>query len=232
MINNKKVISIILARGGSKRLPNKNILSFVGKPLISWTIEAAKQSQYVDRIILSTDSKEIAEVAKIYGVDVPFMRPKKYATDIASSESVVLHVLHWIQENEGKQYDYVILLQPTSPLRTSRHIDEAVEKVLKNANADTLVSVTLMKKNPYWLQKIDKEGFLHGVFVKKEKKSEDLYLPNGALFIAETKRFLKQQRFYTKKTIAYIMESEVSIDIDEEANFLVAETLLQRLGNK
>ena len=155
MINNKKIIGIILARDGSKRLPNKNILPFVGKPLIAWTIIVAKKSKYIDRIIVSTDSEKIAKVSKQYGAEY-IKRPGALASDTATSEDALLYVL----ETLTKKYDYFIYLQPTSPLRTTQHIDEALEIFEKSPSAETLISVTEVDKNPYWIQKINKKGFI------------------------------------------------------------------------
>lgn len=222
MINKKSVVAIILARDGSKRLPNKNIRLFVGKPLIAWSIEAAKKSKYIDRIIVSTDSEKIAVIAKEYGALVPFKRPSRLSSDKATSESAIAHALLSLK-NKGYTYDYFIYLQPTSPLRTQVHIDEALEQFTRNSSAITLVSVAKIKKNPYWIQIMNKEGFLRPFLSKKDSQGEALYLPNGAIYIGKCKRFLTQKKLYTKKTIGYIMDEKVSVDIDDQTDFYIAE---------
>jgi CMP-N,N'-diacetyllegionaminic acid synthase len=226
MIDAKKIVVVILARGGSKRLPKKNVRKLGDKPLIAWTIDAAKESKYVDRIIVSTDSSEIAEIAGEYGADV-LDRPENLATDEATSESGVLHALEWITKNENKTFDYVALLQPTSPLRTAKHLDEAVAFFHEKGNADTLVSVTVFDKNPYWLKRIDKDGFLESYFDSNSspKVKETVSMPNGAIFLARVPSFMRNKKFYTKRTIGYVMEKKVSIDIDEEFDFNQAEFL-------
>ncbi len=225
MIKNKKIIAIILARGGSKRLPGKNIKMLNKKPLITWSIEAAQKSKYIDKLIVSTDSQEISNISKNFGADVPFLRPKNISQDITTSEDTLLHVLKWIKDNEEKKYDYFILLQPTSPLRTAKHIDEAITLFDANKDADTLVSITKNSKNPYWLQKINKKGYIQQYFKPANNLSE-LYIPNGAIFIGKAQEFIKTKKLYTSKTIGYTMDKMVSIDIDNELDFKLAELLL------
>jgi len=225
MINNKKIIGIILARDGSKRLPNKNILPFVGKPLIAWTIIVAKKSKYIDRIIVSTDSEKIAKVSKQYGAEY-IKRPGALASDTATSEDALLYVL----ETLTKKYDYFIYLQPTSPLRTTQHIDEALEIFEKSPSAETLISVTEVDKNPYWIQKINKKGFIENCFGDPHQfiiPKENLYLPNGAIFIGKEKEFLRSKKLYTSRTIPYIMDKKFSVDIDDKGDFHFAEYLLK-----
>ena len=136
MINNKSILVVIPARGGSKGLPDKNIMPLAGKPLIEWTIEVARESKYIDRFILSTDSEEIADVARSYQCEVPFMRPQELATDDASGNDVVIHALEYI----GEKYNLVMVLQPTSPLRKTEDIDQALE-IMEKENAPAVVSV-------------------------------------------------------------------------------------------
>ena len=149
MINGQSILAIIPARRGSKRLPGKNIKILGDKPLIAWTIEAAKNSQYIDHIIVSTDSDKIAKVAKNWGVAVPFERPSYLSTDEASSEDVIVHTLNWIEENEGILFDYFILLQPTSPLRQTKDIDQALE-LMEKKNASSVVSVVKAVRPIEW----------------------------------------------------------------------------------
>ena len=228
MIKGKSVLAVIPARKGSKGLPGKNILTLVNKPLIAWTIEAASDSKYIDRIILSTDSKEIVHVAKQYNCEVPFIRPEKLATDKASGNDVVLHAI----EKIGYNYDIVVMLQPTSPLRKTEHIDDALEVKVRE-KVPALVSVCASFKPLHWHHTIESNGILKPFFPKENISSNRQYLPttyipNGALFIAETDFFKVEKTFYSDNTFAYIMAPKRSIDIDSDLDFKLAELLLSQ----
>ena len=220
-----KYLAIIPARGGSKRLPNKNILDLNGKPLIAWSIEAAKKSKYIDEIVVSSDSNEILEIAQKYNVKT-IKRPDELATDTASSVDVVKHVA----ENYPG-YEYVVLLQPTSPLRNKKHIDEAIE-LLEKKNADAIISVCEVDHSPLWSntlpESLSMKNFLREDV--KNKRSQDLptyYRLNGAIYICKTDRLLEQNTFFIKDNIfAYIMDRKSSVDIDDEVDFKLAEVLL------
>ena len=153
MFGKKSILAFIGARAGSKGLRHKNTRSFAGKPLLCWTIDAARGSKYIDRTLVSTDGARIAKVAKAAGADVPFMRPAALATDSASILHAICHATDWLAQNEGRSYDYVIMLQPTSPLRSAKHIDQAIEHYFNNRKTerDTLVSVTIAPKSVAWL---------------------------------------------------------------------------------
>ena len=155
MINNKRVLAVIPARGGSKGVPRKNVRELAGRPLICWTIDAAKNSKYIDRLILSSDDDEIIDMAKAIGCDVPFTRPAALASDTASGADVLCHAV----ENAGEDYDYVVLLQPTSPLRQSGDIDEAVQLCIDRRLA-SVVSVAEATKSPYWMFQMKGNGLL------------------------------------------------------------------------
>ena len=167
MYKGKNILGLIPARGGSKGLPRKNIKPLLGKPLIAWTIEQALASRYLDRVVVSTDNKEIAEISKKYGAEVPFMRPKELAEDNAKGIDVVLHAIDWLKENnKRKQYDLMMLLQPTSPLRATEDIDKAIETLfLKEAKA--IVSVCEVAHHPLWANTLPKNGCMKD-FIKKE----------------------------------------------------------------
>lgn len=230
MIHNKSVLALILARGGSKRLPGKNIKNIGGKPMIAWSIEAAKNSKYLDRTIVSTDSQEIAEVSKKYGADIPFERPAELATDTAGSIDVVLHAINWLKENEKKEYDYILLLQATSPLRTSQHIDEAIEHIENKKEMDAVVSFYPWDKKPEWVYCKNQNGFLEACLETKEefKTVSPMLMPNGAVYIIKTESFLKEKTFYAKKLDAYLMDREDSADVDEQYDFDLAEFFLKK----
>ena len=226
MINGKSILAIIPARGGSKGLPDKNILPLADKPLIAWTISAAKRSNHIDRCIISTDDEEIAEIGKKYGGEIPFMRPMELATDGAIGNNVIIHALETI----NKKYDIVIVLQPTSPLRNESDIDAGLDYMLKN-EAPACVSVCKSNKPPYWHFTIEQGGKLKSIFPQNKllTNRQELpvtYMPNGALYIAKTEWFKKTKSFFTESTIAYIMPAERSIDIDSQLDLNYAELLL------
>jgi len=226
VINGKSVLAIIPARGRSKRLPGKNILPLAGKPLIVWSIQEAKKSKYIDRYIVSTDDEKIAKTAKRYGCEVPFMRPAELATDDASSNDVILHALDMLQEH----YDIVLILQPTSPLRKAKDIDDALE-LMDRENAPAVVSVCESKKTPRWYFSVQKDGRLKSFFPLKKHSTNSrdfpqTFVPNGALFFGRVDFFRSNKSFYTELTIAYIMPPERSVDIDSRIDFLMAEAIV------
>lgn len=226
MINGKKIVAVIPARGGSKGVLRKNIRDLAGKPLIAWTIEAASKSKYLDRVILSSDDIEIIEIAKSYGCEAPFIRPAHLATDNAISADVILHAL-----DEVDSYDYVVMLQPTSPLRTTEDIDRSIEMVF-NKKANSCVSVCESSQSPYWMYTLDDQDKM-GAFMKTEKKfSRRQHLPvvyslNGAVYIAEINWFKEKQTFITNETVGFVMPSNRSYDIDTNEDFLMCEYVMK-----
>ena len=227
---NKTFLVIIPARGGSKRLPRKNLLDLCGKPLIAWSIEAALKSKYISKVIVSSDDEEILNIAKEYKADF-IKRPDELASDTATTFDALKHTL----ENVEK-YDYVVLLQPTSPLRTEKHIDEAIE-LLKEKNADAIISVCEMEHSPLWSNTLDEDLNMSN-FLRDEvlnKRSQDLpkyYRLNGAIYICKTDKLLQNESFFLKEKIyAYKMNKKDSVDIDEEIDFIIAEKLMQHNNN-
>lgn len=234
MIKNKTILAIIPARGRSKRIHKKNLKKIEGKSLIEISISSAKQSKYIDRIIISTDSIEIANTSEKCKACVPFLRPKSIAQDSSTSEQVIKHALKWLREHENIEYDFFILLQPTSPLRTAMDIDSALEKMNKKKESETLVSIAKTNISPYLTQTINKNGYLEP-FIKRERKllygSQNHsagYFPNGAIYIGKTKIFLKSNQLWTKKTTYYLMSQESSVDIDTASDLKLAEFLLRQ----
>lgn len=226
MINNKKILAIIPARGGSKGVPRKNIRLIAGKPLIAWTIDEAKKSKYIDRIILSSEDKEIIAIAGQWGCEVPFVRPLELAQDNVTGIEPVLHAL----KNISGRYDYFILLQPTSPLRTVEDIDGCIEKCL-HSNAPACVTVTEPDKSPFWMFYLDDRALLHPVVRQKNRKLlrqelDSIYALNGAVYVAKVSWFKKNKKFISRNTIAYIMPKERSIDIDTELDLRICHALL------
>lgn len=226
MINNKKVLGIIPARGGSKRLPKKNILELCNKPLISWSIEAGLNSKYIDKILVTTDDNEIKNISKKYNIEI-IDRPLSLAMDTSSTFEALEHAISMIEE----KYEYIVLLQPTSPLRKYFHIDEAFE-LLISKDADAIISVSKMDHSPLWSNTLPKDNCMKD-FLRdeiKNKRSQDLesyYQLNGAVFICKTDKLLEEKTFFLKENIfAYIMDKRYSIDIDEEIDFKTAELFL------
>lgn len=225
MYKDKTYLAIIPARGGSKRLPRKNILNLNGKALIGWSIESGIKSKYINKVIVTSDDKEIIKISKKFGADIVY-RPKELATDRATTFDAIAHTL----SIEGN-YDYVVLLQATSPLRNEKHINEAIE-LLEAKNADAIVSVCEMEHSPLWSNTID-ESLSMDTFLKEEvlnKRSQDLdthYRLNGAIYICRKEKLLEEKSFFLKKNIfAYKMNREDSIDIDTEFDFNIAKMLL------
>jgi CMP-N-acetylneuraminic acid synthetase len=224
MFKNKSFLGIILARGGSKRLPRKNILELKGKPLIAWTIEAGLKSRCLDKVIVSSDDDEILSIADHYGAET-LKRPEYLASDTATSFDAIKHVL-----KSTEDFDYVVLLQPTSPLRKNYHIDEAID-LLGEKRADAIISVCEVDHSPLWSNKLPANGSLEG-FLKKEadNRSQDLdkyYRLNGAIYICEKERMLKENTLFIEHDIyAYIMNRKSSVDIDDEIDFKLAEVII------
>lgn len=228
MIEGKKILVIIPARGGSKRLPRKNIRVLEGKPLLAWTIEAAQKSKYVDDIVVSTDSKEIAAICEEWGVRPNNLRDPSLAQDTSSVAEVMLSVL----EQNSDKWDVVVLLQPTSPLRTNRHIDEALEMFI-DLNAESIVSVSPSEHPPYWSNVLPSDGclknFVRPAHLRQSQELGAFYRLNGALYIMDKDCFINAKSIvYGEKSFAYIMNQESSVDIDNEIDFLLAELLIRK----
>lgn len=231
MINGKRILAIIPARSGSKGLPGKNIKDLCGKPLIAWTIEQTLGCGIVDKIVVSTDDRKIAEVAKKYGAEVPFIRPTELASDTASTIDVILHTVDWFEKNENYQPTHILLLQPTSPLRTAADIKGAIQ-TLKDKNARAVVSVCETDHHPWWSNTLPENDNMKD-FLRPEilnKRRQDLpvfYRLNGAIYLADTDYLYKCNGFLGPNTFAYEMPKERSIDIDSALDFKLAALLLE-----
>lgn len=230
-----KNIAIITARSGSKGLPDKNIKVLGGMPLLAYSIQAAQESNLFDKIFLSTDSEKYAEIGKQYGADASFLRSEEMSSDTAGSWDVVREVIReW--EKRGEYYDTITLLQPTSPLRTGKHIRDAFQ-LLEEKGASSVVSVCEMEHSPLWCDTLPEDGCMDHF---GENKNSDLprqmlpiyYRINGAVYLLRRDELDKEPMF-REKSYAYIMPGNSSIDIDEETDFWLAELLLKRkMGNK
>jgi len=232
MFNGYSLLALIPARSGSKGLLEKNIMNCAGRPLIEWTISAAKDVSFFDDVIVSTDSSKIAKIAKIAGASVPFIRPEEFASDDASLISVVKHAWESHLTSDGNNFDYIVLLQPTSPLRDVFHIKEAIELYFKSRKSenDTLASVYKVdKKNGWLLQSHNNDQYINFCFNvdlsnPQRQKLKPLYLPNGAIFIIRGDSI--ERGIYHKNTIPFVMDEDDSEDIDTIEDFRIVENIL------
>ncbi|EGR0057829.1 acylneuraminate cytidylyltransferase family protein [Vibrio vulnificus] len=226
-----KILAITPARGGSKRLPGKNIKNLNGKPLIQWTIDAALAVQEIARVMVTTDCDEIAEIAKKAGAEVPFIRPPELATDTSSSSDVIRHALDFYRA-QGEEFDFVLLLQPTSPIRSADDIRHAIEQ-LKAHTADAVVSVCPCDHSPLWANTLPDDRSMadfirHEVSQLRSQDLPDYYRINGAIYLTKVSRFYQENSLFLSSNIfAYVMDNESSVDIDHELDFLIAETVLK-----
>ena len=232
MLSDKKILAIIPARGGSKRLPDKNIKLLAGKPLLAHAIIQAKKSRYIDRVVVSTENKKIAGISKQYRAEV-IARPKELAACDAKVVDAVFHALEFLN---SKNYvpDIVVLVQPTSPLRTAGDIDRAIERFLKN-KCEMVMSVCEVNSPVYRSLKMEKK-YLKPVLGREyiSDRGQDLpkiYIANGAIYILTPKIIKKYQAIYASKILPYFMPAEKSIDIDDEADFKKAEKLMNKKKN-
>lgn len=229
MNSNQRILAIIPARGGSKRLPRKNILPLAGKPLIAWTIEAAINSQMFSEVMVNTDDDEIAKVSSELGAKIPFIRPNELASDTASSNDVIKHTLLWYRD-KGINFTEVVLLQPTSPLRSSDDIIAALDLYNKK-NASSVLSVCEVDHPTAWCNILDESLSLKG-FIKenvRKLRSQDIdkeYRLNGAIYILNVVKFLAKNSTVLEPSFAAIMPRSRSIDIDEKIDFDIAEAIL------
>ena len=223
------MLAIIPARAGSKGLPGKNIKLLQGKPLIAHTIEQALKAKNVSRVIVSTDDGEIARIALKYGAEVPFMRPKSLATDTALSVDNYIYTIKKLQKENNIKIKEFIVLQPTSPLRTSNDIDNAINLFYKK-EADSVISYSKENHPITWHKQINNDLSFTNIFEDKLQNRQDIkttYFPNGAIFIFKF-NIISQKKYYTQKSFAYIMPRNRSIDIDTIDDFEYAEFLLQK----
>jgi len=229
MYNSQKILAIIPARGGSKGIPHKNIMKINNKPLIAYSIEAAKESKFIDYILVSTDNIEIKNVSLNYGAKVPFLRPEEISNDTAKSIDVVLHAVEYLK-NQGEEFHYVVLLQPTSPLRSFEDVDNAIEKLM-GKEAESLVSMCEAAENPVLMRVIEDDKLKAFVEFKGDNlRRQDLpkfYIFNGAIYINSIEMLLKEKIFVNEATIPYVMDSKKSIDIDNMLDAKLTELILR-----
>jgi CMP-N-acetylneuraminic acid synthetase len=228
-----KILAIIPARGGSKGLPKKNILPLYGKPLIGWTIEAAKTCPYINEIFVSTDSQEIADVAESFGVKVPALRPAELAQDDTSTPDVVEYIIQKLEE-ERHFFDYIMLLEPTSPLRKKNDLKNILEKVFVHPEADGLVTLgEVHTEHPMIIKKLNHlervVPYIQDVKVVTQRQQTDkAYFPYGVAYVMRVDCFKKQKTFYTDNTISYLIDRWQNYEIDDFYDFVCIEAILQK----
>ncbi|MTI84026.1 MAG: acylneuraminate cytidylyltransferase family protein [Firmicutes bacterium] len=233
MYQEKRVLGIIPARAGSKGVPGKNVRLIAGKPLINYTINTALASGIFDYLLVSTDGKDIAQVAKEAGAKVPFLRPPELATDTAKGIDVLFHAIDWCRENK-MEFDWIIYLQPTSPLRSDEDIYNACTLMLER-RAKAIVSVCEMDHHPWWSNVLPEDGCMKS-FMRPEVVNTNrqglpkYYRLNGAIYIAELEFLRQHKSWFGNQTYAYIMPQERSVDIDNPIDFALAEQLLSTFG--
>jgi CMP-N,N'-diacetyllegionaminic acid synthase len=229
MIGDHRVLAILCGRGGSKGLPHKNVLDLGGKPLVAWSVEAAKASTLLDRCVISTDDAAIADAARTAGGDIPFMRPAELATDTASIIDVMIDVVSKLPET----YDIIVLLQATSPFRTGQDIDDCVS-LLVSTSANTCVSFSEMVKPPGFAVHIDENQRMKplegSALLTRRQESAQHYMPNGAVYAVWTDFLLRERKVYSDDTAALVMPYERAIDIDTLLDMEIARGLLTRPG--
>lgn len=224
--NRSRVLAVIPARGGSKAIPQKNIKPIAGLPLLAWTIREAKKSKFIDRLVVSTEDKKIAALARRYGAEVPFLRPKSLSRD---STPGVAPVLHACRKLSG--YEEMLCLQPTSPLRTWRDIDGLISFARKK-RANSVVSVTTASKHPAWTFLFRANSrlkpFLRSMSLHARQKLPKAYVLNGAIYYAKSNWLRKKRGFLSKETLGFVMPRERSLDIDDWHDWESAERALKK----
>lgn len=232
MYKNKTFLAIIPARGGSKGLPKKNIKDLCGKPLIAWSIESGLQSKYIDEVMVTTDSQEIAEISKKYGANVPFLRPDELASDTATSFDAIKHTIEFYKNELKKDFDYVVLLEPTSPLRSVKDVDGAIEKLL-DSSADAIVGICKTEgQNPAFLVNKNEDDFISGynnidMKVLRRQDIKDVYFFEGSVYISKTDILLEKETFYHENTLGYEFPKYKSLEIDDMDDFIMIESIMK-----
>ncbi len=231
MIEGGRVLALIPARGGSKGVPRKNLAPLGGRPLIAWTIEAALASTCIDRLILSSDDAEIIAAARAAGCEAPFVRPAELAGDTARSVDVIHHAMAWAEDADPQPYDYLVLLQPTSPLRIAADIDACI-RVCQGSGAPAAVTVAEPAETPYWTYRRDPEGRLAPLLPLSPQPTRRQDLPqafqiNGAVYVARWDFMRTAESFLVPDTRGVEMPLERSIDIDTPLDLRYAELVVQ-----
>ena len=232
MYKDKKIVAIVPARGGSKGLSRKNIKVLNGKPLIGWTLEQAQKSKFFDEIFVSTDSEEIAEVSREFGVEVPILRPEELAQDTTPSVDVIAYIIDCL-EKKKRFYDYFILLEPTSPLRAERDLDNIIELAVKNSEYDGVISVgEVHTEHPTIVKKIGQSGkILPYLENRKEvylrQLHDQAYFPYGVGYLLKTNVFKEKKTIYTDNILPYYIRRWQNYEIDDIYDFICIESIFR-----
>ena len=231
MYKNNRFLAVIPARGGSKGIPKKNIVNVLGKPLIQYSIEEAIHSKYIDKLIVSTDDKEIKKTSIECGAEVPFLRPKELATDSSKTIDTLIHAIDYFRQR-GESFDYIILLQPTQPLRKHWHIDKAIEKIV-TTNENGLVSVSKVKDHPILIREKDENDNLARLInitsTVRRQDFLDYYKVNGAIYINKIDTNFNNDLSLNDNPLGFVMDSQYNIDIDEPIDLEVLKIMLKKL---
>ncbi len=237
MIDGKSVIGIIPARGGSKGLPRKNLLEICGKPLIAYSIEAGLESRYIDYLIVSTDSEEIRAVAKSHGADVPYLRPSHLAQDNSPTIDSVIDILDYCDENLKRKFDLVVLLEPTSPIRELKDIDNMLE-ILSNSesNFDAIVSIGESRLDPSAMWRVESERLIrycneHPITTRRQDSLKSFF-PYGVAYISKTESLLQTRSFYPPRTTFYELQSHQCFEIDDKYDFMLVNSIINERFTK
>lgn len=236
MINGKKVLALIPARGGSKGLPGKNIMILNNRPLVGWPIAAAKGSKYVDRVIVTTDDKQIAQIAAEQGADVPFLRPAELATDSSHRTGVIKHALDFCH-SQGEDFEYLVFLEPTSPLTEAEDVDSALAKLVASRDiADSIVGVAKLESgHPLFNVLINDKGLIRPYsgrdFGESFRRQDipDVYFFEGTLYISVVGVFLEKE-FYHSRTLPYVVPKWKSLEVDDIVDFVCIEAIMKNLS--
>ena len=239
MIDGKRILALVPARRGSKGLPLKNIRPLMGKPLLGWPIEIARGSRYVDRVILSTDDEEFAAIGRKHGAETPFLRPAELASDTAPSIDFILHAIDTLEAG-GDVYDYLLLLEPTSPLTESSDVDAALEALAaKGTDADAIVGVTeLVSSHPAFAVRLQADGLIAPYAAKsfgqlpRRQDIDPLYALDGSLYISNIAALRRERGFCHGRTLPHVMPHEKSLEVDDLTDFILIEALMtQKIGH-
>lgn len=234
MYKQNRILAIIPARGGSKGIPKKNIIDLFGKSLLYYSVKSAKESKYIDKVIISTDDDEIAEIGKKLGADVPFLRPEEISGDKAKSIDAFIHAIKELEKLEEK-YDYILLLQNTSPLRQSWHIDEAIEKLIESGER-SLVAVSEVTEHPCIMRTLNEKNETFNLLnMSGDMRRQDfspIYLVNGAIYIQKNDEYLNLDTNLNGGKLAYVMAREYSVDIDEYLDLDIATHYLKKMKDE
>lgn len=232
-----KILCLILARGGSKRIPKKNILDLGGKPLIAYTIECAKGSKYINRIIVSTDDADIAKVAKEYDAEVPFARPTEISKDDSTELDTFKHALKWLKKNEGYEPDIIVKLFPTSPFRKTESVDSAIELLIDNPDADSVRSVRLCSEHPYKMWTIEKNRLKSLIPIEQKPKQAHtlsyqvlpkVYIQNASIDVTRASNIWQKESITGTEIVPFLMEEVESIDINSMLDLELAKLIIEK----